>query len=163
MPKPEFQLTSPAFAAGDPIPQLHSGEGTDLSPPLHWQGEPQGTGAFALILVDPDAADGPWVHWVLFDIPAQIHSLGAGLPRRLELTNGARHGRCWGVNQFSRIGYYGPLAPAGQPHRYRFTLTALDAPLKLVAGSSPFALRSALARHSLGEAQLEGRYGRIEA
>jgi hypothetical protein len=142
------------------MPTLHSGEGTDLSPPLSWEGEPPGTGAYALVLDDPDAPDGIWIHWVLFNIPASQHSLGAGLPRRLELTNGARHGRCWGVNRFSRIGYYGPLPPAGPPHRYRFTLTALDGPLDLRPGATPFEVAHAVQIHGLGDARLEGCYAR---
>lgn len=142
------------------MPSLHSGEGADLSPPLTWNGEPVGTGAYALVLDDPEAPAGTWIHWVLFNIPASQHSLGAGQPRRLELANGARHGRCWGVNRFSRIGYYGPMPPAGAPHHYRFTLTALDAPLDLAPGATPFEVAQALAVHALATAQLVGCYGR---
>jgi Raf kinase inhibitor-like YbhB/YbcL family protein len=127
---------------------------------LRWEGEPEGTGAYALVLEDPDAPAGPWIHWVLYNIPASQHSLGAGQPRRLELTSGARHGRCWGVNRFARIGYYGPLPPSGPSHRYRFTLTALDGPLDLRPGATPFEVANALQVHGLGDAQLVACYSR---
>lgn len=106
-----FRLDSPAFADGDRIPALHSGEGLNLSPPLHWHGAPNGTASYALVVDDPDAPPGPWVHWVLFNIPATLQRLPAGLERAAQLPNGARHGRCWGVSTFQRLGYQGPLPP----------------------------------------------------
>ena len=155
-----FLLHSSAFRGDGPIPRCHSGEGEDLSPPLRWGGEPGGTQAFSLILEDPDAPGGVWVHWVLFNIPATAHALPAGLPRRLELADGSRHGRCWGVERCSRIGYYGPLPPPGPTHRYRFTLTALREPLPLLAGASPDTVRRACAVRALDQAQLVGHYRR---
>ncbi len=131
-----MRLEIPAFRDGEWIPRIHSGEGRDLSPPLSWSGAPQGTRSFVLILDDPDAPPGLWVHWVLFDIPADVHELPAGLPRTPILENGSRQGNCWGVTSFSRMGYHGPLPPPGQPHRYRFTLSALDQQLALPAGAT---------------------------
>ena len=110
------------------------------------------------MLDDPDAPPGPWVHWVLFNIPASLERLPAGLERSPELANGARHGRCWGVSTFHRLGYQGPQPPAGRAHRYRFALHALDGPLELEPGCSVVELRQAMAGHALACAQLTGLY-----
>jgi Raf kinase inhibitor-like YbhB/YbcL family protein len=155
-----FQLDSPVFADGALMPPLHSGEGLNLSPPLHWSGVPLGTCSFALLLEDPDAPAGSWVHWLLFNIPAELRSLPAGLERRPQLANGARHGSCWGVGRLERIGYQGPLPPPGTAHRYVFELHALDVELDLPPGCSVFELREAMQGHQLGCAALTGLYGR---
>jgi Raf kinase inhibitor-like YbhB/YbcL family protein len=153
-----FHLSSPAFSDGSLIPVIHTSEGLNLSPPLQWGGAPAGTGSYALVLEDPDAQPGPWVHWVLFNIPATQQRLPAGLERSAELANGARHGSCWGVSTFHRLGYQGPQPPADQAHRYRFQLTALDGPLSLESGSSVFELRQAMAPHTLASAELTGLF-----
>ncbi|HSW51157.1 MAG TPA: hypothetical protein VLH09_13325, partial [Bryobacteraceae bacterium] len=70
-----FSLESPAFADGGPIPRLHTCEGADVSPALEWQGEPEGTGSYALIVDDPDAPAGTWNHWLLWDLAAGLHTL----------------------------------------------------------------------------------------
>jgi hypothetical protein len=155
-----FRLESPAFADGSPIPREHTADGRDLSPPLRWHGAPEGTRAFALILDDPDAPPGLWIHWVLFDIPAAASALPAGLPRDPQLPDGSRQGRCWGVRRFERLGYHGPEPPPGPAHRYQFTLTALDRPLGLGSDATAAEVRAAMAGHVLGETRLTGRYGR---
>jgi Raf kinase inhibitor-like YbhB/YbcL family protein len=153
-----FHLESPAFRDGALIPLIHTGKGLNLSPPLRWSGAPQHTRSFALFLEDLDARVGRWVHWLLFNIPAALRALPAGMERAPELPNGARHGSCWGVGRFERIGYQGPLPPAGLAHRYRFELVALDAPLDLPAGCTVFELRAAVAAHTLGRAELTGLF-----
>ncbi len=153
-----FQLTSSAFADGQWIPLDHTGAGRDLSPPLHWSGAPLQAQSYTLVFEDPDAPHGTWLHWLLFDIPAPIGRLPAGLPRSPYLANGARHGLCWGVHHFSRLGYHGPLPPPGSAHRYRFQLIALDTLLVLPAGSTIADVRSAMAGHDLGRAELWGIY-----
>ena len=155
-----FHLESPAFRDGDPIPVIHSGESLNLSPPLRWSGAPSGTGSFALLLEDPDAPAGSWVHWLLFNIPPQLRAFPAGLERAPQLANGARHGSCWGVGRFERIGYQGPLPPAGAAHRYVFELVALDGPLDLEPGCTVFDLRAAITEHQLARTQLTGIYAR---
>ena len=158
-----FRLDSPAFADGDRIPALHSGEGLNLSPPLHWHGAPSGTVSYSLVVDDPDAPTGPWVHWVLFNIPATLQRLPAGLERTAQLANGARQGRCWGVSTFQRLGYQGPLPPAGQLHRYRFRLHALDQELPLPPGSTVTDLTMAMAGHLLATTELPGLYAGTRA
>lgn len=97
---------------------------------------------------------------MLFNLPPDLPGLPAGLPPAPVLTvaGNARHGRCWGVNSFTRIGYQGPEPPPGPAHRYRFTLVALDRPLGCEPGSDPHALLAAMAGHRLGQAQLTARY-----
>ena len=115
-----MELLSSAFDPGGRIPPIHTADGDNISPPLHWQAAPAATLTYALILDDPDAPPGLWIHWVLFDIPASRSSLPRGLERADQLADGARHGSCWGVDSFSRRGYHGPQPPPGSPHRYRF-------------------------------------------
>lgn len=153
-----MQLHSPAFADGAAIPTQYTGEGRDLSPPLRWSSLPHGVGSLCLILDDPDAPAGLWVHWVLYDIPPQASGLPEGLPRCPRLADGSCQGRCWGVHHFPRLGYYGPQPPPGPAHRYRFTLTALSQPLGWAPGANAPRLRQAIAPLSLEEAVLWGTY-----
>ena len=89
----QIQLTSAAFAYGDKIPVRFTCEGDDVSPPLQWRGAPLETRSFALILDDPDAPRGTWVHWVLYNIPATAVELTQAVPTLAETPLGARHGR----------------------------------------------------------------------
>ena len=153
-----FHLESPAFRDGGLIPAIHSGEGLNLSPPLRWSGAPAHTASYALLMEDPDAPGGSWVHWLLFNIPPQLRALPAGLERSAELPNGARHGSCWGVGRFERIGYQGPQPPPGRAHRYVFELLALKRPLPLNSGCTVFELRAACDGQVLARTQLTGLY-----
>ncbi len=155
-----MELLSDAFPPGGWIPRQHTGEGADLSPPLRWSDVPQGVGAFALILDDPDAPAGLWIHWVLYNLPPELRALPEGLPPLPQLNNRALHGLCWGVESFSRTGYGGPLPPPGPPHHYRFHLTALETALPLPPGATAAEVRSAMAGHILAEATLVGLYQR---
>jgi len=152
----QLLLTSPSFSDGETIPRRHTAWGRNLSPALRWSGEPQGSASYVLIFDDPDAGPAPWLHWLLYDIPAQVHHLPEGLAPDAELANGARHGRCWGVKQHSRSGYQGPQPPPGPPHRYRLRLLALDRRLGLPAGASLAMVEEAMAGHVLAEAILSG-------
>lgn len=154
-----MRLSSPAFADGDPIPRLYTAEGSNLSPPLCWSGVPPQAACLCLLLEDPDAPTGIWVHWVLYNIPSDWAGLPAGLPPTPQLEGGALQGRCWGVQRFERLGYQGPQPPPGPPHRYRFTLTALAEQLALEPGVSAPELRRAIAHQRLAEAVLIGTYG----
>jgi Raf kinase inhibitor-like YbhB/YbcL family protein len=155
-----MELRSDAFPPGGWIPRQHTGDGADLSPPLHWSGVPEGTGAFALILDDPDAPPGLWIHWVLYNLPPELRELVEGVGPQGLLENGALQGTCWGVESFERQGYAGPLPPPGPAHHYHFRLSALEAPLPLPAGATAAEVRAAMAGHTLAEAELIGRYQR---
>ncbi len=154
--KMDIRLTSTAFAEGGTIPRKHTCDGADVSPPLAWDNVPEGTRSFALICDDPDAPMGTWVHWVLFNLPADARSLPEAVPTEKELPGGARQG----TNDFRKIGYGGPCPPPGKPHRYFFKLYALDTTLDLPAGSTKAQVVKAMEGHVLAEGQLMGKYGR---
>lgn len=151
----DIRLTSTAFTDGGTIPKKYTCDGADVSPPLAWDNVPEGTKSFALICDDPDAPMGTWVHWVLFNLPADTRNLPEAVPPDKELSNGARQG----TNDFRKIGYGGPCPPSGT-HRYYFKLYALDTLLDLPAGASKAQLLKAMEGHVLAEGQLMGRYSR---
>jgi len=152
-----FILTSAAFKDGAPIPAKYTCDGVDVSPPLAWSGAPAGTRSVALIADDPDAPGGTWVHWVLYNLPAEVSDLPENIAKVESLDlGGARQGR----NDFRRPGYGGPCPPPGPAHRYFFKLYALDTRLELKAGAQKKDVEAALEGHALGSAQLMGTYAR---
>jgi Raf kinase inhibitor-like YbhB/YbcL family protein len=151
-----IRLTSPAFSHEGAIPQKHTCDGADLSPGLDWSGLPAGTASLTLFCDDPDAPGGTWVHWVLYDLPANAVDLPEGLPADAELAAGGFHGE----NDFGRLGYGGPCPPAGKPHRYFFRLYALDRELGLAAGASRPEVVDAMQGHILVQGVLMGTYQR---
>jgi len=151
-----FEIVSTAFSAGGAIPQKFTCDGPDDSPQLTWTDPPAKTQSFAIIMDDPDAPVGTWVHWVIYDLPANARELAEGVAKQEQLLSGARQGR----NDFGKIGYGGPCPPAGKPHRYFFKLYALDAKLGLKAGAKKSDVERAMQGHILALAELIGRYGR---
>ena len=151
-----MQLTSIAFTEDGNIPKQHTGDGKDISPELRWSGAPTGTKSFALICDDPDAPRGTWVHWVVFNLPADANHLPENTPPHRTLTNGAKQG----TNDFHKIGYGGPAPPPGKPHRYFFKLHALDTMLNLPEGATKQHVEAAMKGHILGETHLMGKYNR---
>jgi Raf kinase inhibitor-like YbhB/YbcL family protein len=153
-----FSLTSAAFKDGAAIPVKYTCDGADASPPLAWSGAPAGTAAFALIVDDPDAPAGTWVHWVLYNLPGTA----TRLPENVAKTDAPPElgGALQGRNDFRRTGYGGPCPPPGPAHRYFFKLSALDGALKLAAGVQKRDLEAAMRGHVLGTAQLMGSYSR---
>src|SRR5262245_2446336 len=151
-----FELTSPAFKQGGDIPQQHTCDGADRSPPLAWTLPPPRTKAFALVCEDPDAPSGLWVHWVLWGIPAATSKLSEGVKPDPTLPDGSRHGE----NDFGKLGHNGPCPPRGTPHRYFWKLYALDTTPDLQPGATRQQLLDAIKGHILAETELMGRYGR---
>jgi Raf kinase inhibitor-like YbhB/YbcL family protein len=147
-------MTSTAFEEGQAIPKKHAyaGEGENVSPPLAWSGVPAGTKELALICDDPDAPVAePWVHWVLYKIPASASGLAEG-----EAAGGLE-----GLNGWGKPGWGGPMPPKGHgTHRYFFKVYVLDAALSLAAGADKKALVTAMEGHVLAEGQLMGTYER---
>ena len=148
-------ITSSAFTEGVMIPKKHTCDAEDISPDLTWSGVPKEAKSLALICDDPDAPVGTWVHWVLFNIPAAVTALAAGIPPDAVLNNGSRHGK----NDFRKLGYGGPCPPGGT-HRYFFKIYALDTLLTLESGSTKAQLVAAMKGHILAEGQLMGKYKR---
>ena len=151
-----LSLSSIAFQDGEIIPAKYTCEGQDISPPLMWSELPQGTQSLALIVDDPDAPGGVFTHWVVFNILPDSRQLPAAIPTQAQLSSGALQGK----NDFGRIGYGGPCPPLGRPHRYRFTLYALDRALGLKAGVSKKQVVDAMQGHILAQGQLTGTYQR---
>jgi Raf kinase inhibitor-like YbhB/YbcL family protein len=156
MATPTFVLTSSAFTAGGTIPRVHTCDDRDISPPLSWQGMPEGAVSLALLCDDPDAPRGTWVHWVLYDLAPTVSELAAGVAATETVLGGVRQGR----NDFRKIGYGGPCPPPGPAHRYFFRLLALDKKLDLPPGVTMRQVLDAAAGHTLARAELMGRYGR---
>jgi len=151
-----LQITSTAFAEGQPIPAKYSCEGHDISPPLAWTNAPEKTKSFALIMDDPDAPVGTWVHWVLYDLPPDTTELPEDAAKTQFVAGNAKQG----LNSWPRLGYGGPCPPPGKPHRYFFKLYALDVMLDLKPGAKKKDVEAAMKGHVLGEGQLMGTYQR---
>ncbi|HTR46167.1 MAG TPA: YbhB/YbcL family Raf kinase inhibitor-like protein [Verrucomicrobiae bacterium] len=149
-----FQFTTTAFRDGASIPKKFTCDGPDVSPAFAWSDPPAGTRSLALIADDPDAPGGMWVHWVLYDLPADIRKLPEDVRKDRELSNGAMQGR----NDFGKIGYNGPCPPRGSEHRYFFKLYALNSKTGLNAGATKSDLEHAMKGRVLAQAQLVGKY-----
>jgi Raf kinase inhibitor-like YbhB/YbcL family protein len=154
-------LTSPAFAHGERVPRKYCGEGDDVSPPLEWSGVPEDAKELALICEDPDAPTAePWVHWVIYKIPADQTGLPENVAKaaRLKLPTGALQGKnSWSSGQ--TIGYRGPMPPPDHgEHRYYFRIYALRAKLTAESGLTRNTLVAEMAGHILDEGELMGTY-----
>lgn len=155
-----FSISSSAFQNEQVIPKKFTCDGADLSPALQWSGAPAATKAFALIMDDPDAPPGRWVHWIIYDLPASVTALAEGVEKKAEGANGSKQGLVWGVDTFSKVGYYGPCPPPGKPHRYYFKLYALDAVLNLPSKATKPQVEAKMRGHILSQTILMGTYGR---
>lgn len=145
-----LRITSPAFADSQPIPIRCTADGMDVNPELRIDGVPDGTTSLALIVDDPDAPMGTWVHWVLWNIP----------PGTTVIPEGSEPDRSvCGRNSWRRTGYGGPSPPSGT-HRYFFKLYALDGELDLPPSAGKAELERAMEGHILATAQLMGTYER---
>jgi len=153
--KPTLELTSSSFRGGE-IQKKFTCDDADTSPELAWAAPPAGTQSFALIVVDRDALLGSFVHWVLYDLPAEKRELPEGLPKQERLPDGSRQGR----NDFDKTGYGGPCPPGTSAHRYVFALYALDSRLNLPAGATRRQVENALKGHILAHGELIGGYQR---
>ncbi len=150
-----LKLRSSAFDGGGRIPVRFTCDGADESPPLAWSGAPDGVRTWAVIMDDPDAPGGTWVHWVAFDLPGSASELPGALPPDTTLPGGGVHGE----NSWGRIGYGGPCPP-DRIHRYVFKLYALDASLGLHPGAGKRDVLDAMEGHVLDEARLVAEYAR---
>ncbi len=152
-----FTMKSPVFTHEGKIPSKYTCEGDDISPPLHWDSVPDQARSLVLIVDDPDAPDPraprmTWVHWVVYNIPADTHEFAEGV-RSQELPSGTIEG----LNDWKRAGYGGPCPPIGR-HRYFFKLYALDATLPVMRQPSKAAVEAAMKDHILASAVLIGTY-----
>lgn len=138
------------FEHNQKIPSKYTCDGEDLAPQLDISGVPENAKSLALIVDDPDAPMGTWVHWVVFNLPADAEKIDAkNLPKEAKQ----------GITDFGRVGWGGPCPPSGT-HRYFFKLYALDTVLELQAGITKFALENAMGGHVLEKTELIGLYKR---
>ena len=151
-----FRLTSPAFNPGAPIPPDFSCDAGDHSPALAWSGAPAGTKSYVLIVEDPDAPMGTFVHWVVFNLPADASGMAADAPKTAELADGARQGN----NGMGAVGYKGPCPPPGKTHHYHFELFALDTTLDTPSAGDAASLRAAMQNHVKASTGLVGTFER---
>lgn len=152
----KISISADGFKEGDTIPDEFTCKGKDISPSLSWEGIPAGTKSISLIMDDPDAPGGTFVHWVLYNIPGQTLMLPKGIPHNKTLADGSMQG----MTDFGRAGYGGPCPPPGKPHRYYFKVYALDIKLDLPPGVSKNQLENAMKGHVLARGELMGKYQR---
>jgi len=153
-----FLITSSAFLEGASIPAQYTCDGMNISPPLQFTISEKTLlriQSLALIVDDPDAPNGTFVHWVLYDLPATISSLAEGIS-----PNGVLPGGSQGINDFGNTGYGGPCPPTGSSHHYYFRLYALDTVLNLPAGATRAQVDQAMNGHIIKQATLMGVYAR---
>jgi Raf kinase inhibitor-like YbhB/YbcL family protein len=146
----DLKISSPAFAEGGSIPARYTCDGADQNPPLTIESVPEGARSLALIVDDPDAPVGMWVHWVLWNIDPLTKEIKEG---------GVPAGASQGRNDWHRNSYGGPCPPSGT-HRYFFKLYALDTTLALEPATTKGDLERAMQRHVIAQAQLMGVYKR---
>lgn len=146
----QLQLKSPAFLDQGQISSKYTCDGEDISPPLEWSNIPESARSLVLIVDDPDAPKGEWVHWLIWNIPVQINQISEGsVPFQA----------VQGKTDFNQNKYGGPCPPSGT-HRYQFKLYALDGQLNLNANARKKDLEKAMQGHILDEALLVSLYKR---
>jgi Raf kinase inhibitor-like YbhB/YbcL family protein len=151
-----MQLTSTAFEEGAAIPAKYTCDEKNVSPPLKWTGVPATAKSLALIVDDPDAPAGTWVHWVVYDLPPTTAELAENQPKGQYLPGGGKQG----LNDFKHLGYGGPCPPGGKPHRYFFKIYAVDKELALKPGAKKQEVERAMEGHILAQGHLMGTYKR---
>ena len=145
-----IDVTSPAFKNGESIPRVYTCDGKDVSPPLAIGKVPPAAKSLALIVDDPDAPVGTWVHWVLWNIDPKTTEI-----RENSVPSGAMQGK----NDFRKNNYGGPCPPSGT-HRYFFKVYALNSALQLNTNATKTDLENAMKGRVLAEGVLMGRYTR---
>ncbi len=155
-----FKVVSPDFANDRPIPVRYTTDGENISPHVQWSGVPPGTQVLALIMRDPDAPSGDFIHWVIYNLPPELELLPAGVPK-IEVLRELANAR-QGINSLNRFGYGGPDPPGGETHTYRLQLFALDAPLDLQGRVTARDLEEAMRDHIIARAETTGTYRRLE-
>ncbi|MBN1405958.1 MAG: YbhB/YbcL family Raf kinase inhibitor-like protein [Candidatus Omnitrophica bacterium] len=143
-----MEIKSPEFKNNQLMPDKFTGKGEDINPPLTIENIPAGVKSLVLIVEDPDAVSGTWVHWVVFDIPVTS-----------KIEENSASGK-QGANTAGEMSYHGPYPPPGKTHRYFFKIYALDTVLNLQEGISKAQLEKAMQGHILDKAELIGLYKR---
>ncbi len=151
-----MKITTDAFEAGGKIPVKYTCEGEDVSPVLHIREVPDEAQSLALIFDDPDAPNGTFTHWVIYNLSPDTRELNENVPEGATLENDIYQGR----NDFGTTGYGGPCPPQGMEHRYYFRLYALDEVLTVGPGITRNELIKAMEDHTVGQSELMGTFRR---
>jgi Raf kinase inhibitor-like YbhB/YbcL family protein len=149
-------ISSESFEPGHDIPMKYTCDGEDMSPQLSWDGAPEGTETFTLIMDDPDAPGRTFTHWVLYNISASRSELPEGVTAEKLVKKGCSQA----LNDFRMAGYGGPCPPPGKPHHYHFKLYALNTELDVPSGMPRSAIEAAMRGHVLAETEIVGLYKR---
>lgn len=153
----KMTISSPAFVPNGPIPRQYTCKNAAAgSPPIRWTNVPAAAKTLALIVKDPDAPSGTFIHWVIYNIPASASGLEANVPRTARLSDGALQGD----NTMGRIGYMGPCPPPGPAHHYHFDLMALDMRLKVEPGATAREIETASRGHVKATAEFVAMFAR---
>ena len=147
-PAATMTVSSPAFKAGEAIPARYSCKGDNTSPPLNWSAPPAGTAELALVVDDPDAPGGTFVHWVISGIPAALGGLASS-----EVPVAARQAR-----NSAGSGYTGPCPPSGPAHHYRFTVYALGRSAGVERDADTQQAIAAIQAAAIAQGQLVGTF-----
>lgn len=151
-----FEFSSPAFQANKMIPDKYTCDGEDISPPLIWKDAPRETQSYALIMDDPDAPVGLWVHWVVYNIPKEITSFPENILKK-EIVTVNNHSITQGKNSWPKIGYGGPCPP-DREHRYFFKLYALKEKTNFPAGLTAKELEQKIKPITIAKVEFIGLY-----
>jgi len=144
------------FKNGETIPSRYTCDGRDISPEISWKGLPERAKSVTLIMDDPDAPGGTFLHWTLYNVPHTADKLPEGMSKSQMLADGSLQG----ITDFGNTGYGGPCPPKGKPHRYYFRIYALDTKLDLPPGAKSEDIEKAMKGHILAKGELMGKYGR---
>jgi len=153
--KTQFRVYSAVLRENELIPAKYTRDGEDVSPPLSWSGVPAEARSLVIVMYDPDAPSGIFYHWVLYNIPASINSIGENVPKTPVTPYGLQ-----GVNSYGTVGYGGPYPPKGSRHRYVFLVLALDKELELGPGAHYSEVFKAVMGHVIAYARLTCVYER---
>jgi len=149
--KQTLNIYCEAFSYGGQIPKKYTCDGENVPPPITWGNVPQGIKSFVIIMYDPDAPGGTFIHWILFNIPPTVTSISEENADKVGVK---------GRNDFGRLGYGGPCPPPGSTHRYFIIVFALDTQLNLKEGVKLSAVLEAMKGHVIAYGEYMGKYRR---
>ncbi|HEY6421498.1 MAG TPA: YbhB/YbcL family Raf kinase inhibitor-like protein [Candidatus Binataceae bacterium] len=152
----QFAITNSSFPPNGPIGATFTCSGANHSPALEWSGAPAATRSYAIIVADPDAPGGTFIHWVAYNIPTSVTKVTEDVPKVPEMPGGGVQG----MNGAGRVGYFGPCPPPGKVHHYHFSLFALDSMLSVGTGADAEALEAAMKGHIIAQTEVMGTYSR---
>lgn len=151
-----FNISLASAGYGEVLSQTYTCDGQDISPEISWQDPPASVKSYILLMEDPDAKRGPFIHWVMYNIKANAKQIPENMPK----TETTSEGWLQGLNSFGRLGYSGPCPPRKKVHRYNFILYALNVAPDLQPGLKKSDLAGIISDRTVKQASVMVRYGR---